>query len=251
MTQPQVRYQGLSVLVHGPAKGGKSRFGSSGPAPRLILDAEAGSRFVPGTKVWWDPARSAPPVPDGTWDSCLVAVSEFRQVSQARQWLASGQHPFASVTLDSVSEIQQRCVDQLVGTDQMKTQDWGALLRIVSDEIRKFRDLVMHPVKPLWTVCFICQTAEKGATHAKWRPLVQGQLRDTLPYIPDVCGYLFVNPPMDAAGTWPGNRLLVGPHPDFESGERVNGALGYIVDNPNLTEMLYRVIAMEQGYVTA
>lgn len=241
-------YQGISVLVHGPAKQGKSRLGNTGPAPRLIIDSEAGSRFVPVPKRWWDPNREPPPQPDGTWESCLVAVNEFSQVSRARQWLMSGQHPFASVTLDSVSEIQQRCVDQLVGTDQMKTQDWGALLRMVSDEIRKFRDLVQHPFKPLWTVCFICQTRERGS-HSKWQPLVQGQLADVLPYIPDVCGYLFANPPMDAVGTWPGNRLLVGPHPDFVTGERVNGCLGYIVDQPNLTTMLQTVLASQQQYM--
>jgi hypothetical protein len=194
---------------------------------------------VPGRKITWNPLTGPPPAADGTWESCMVYVHDYLTVSAALQWLQSGQHQFASVVLDSVSDMQQRCVDQLVGTDPMKTQDWGQLLRTVSDTIRKFRDLVTHPTNPLWAVVFICMTSEKNG---KWGPLVQGQLRDVLPYYVDICGYMFVNAPTDTAQGWPGNQLLISPHPQYEAGERVNGVLGPIVSSPNIISMLTTVI---------
>lgn len=236
---------GLSVLIHGPAKAGKSTCAATAPAPRLVLDAEAGSEWVPGKKTYWNPLEGPPPAADGTWDTCLVRVRQFRDVELAFQWLASGQHPFNSVILDSVSEIQQRCVDQLVGADQMKTQDWGSLLRIVSSTIRQFRDLKTHPTHPLWAIVYVCETAEKGSVHSKWRPNVQGALQDKLPYIPDICGYMWVDRGESGALT---RRLLIGPHPDYEAGERVGGVLGYVIDNPDITVMLQTLIAAQQAY---
>lgn len=238
--------EGLSILVHGFSKVGKSRFAATAPAPRLILDAEAGSRFVPGIKKSWDPQTQQPPVYDGTWDTCIVAVTEYNTITAALRWLQSGQHPFNSVVIDSISEVQQRGVDTIAGADLMKIQDWGTLLRMVSDTVRKFRDLVAHPTHPLWAVVYIAMT-DKGKSD-KWEPLVQGALRAFLPYYVDVCGYLFVNPPVDAEGTWPGNRLLVSPHPEYETGERVGGIFGQVIDNPNVHEMVMRVVAAQQAY---
>ena len=169
---------GLSIIVHGPSKAGKSRFAATAPSPRLILDAESGSRFVPGRKVGWDPRTQAPPTSDGTWDTCLVPVHDYDTITAALHWLQSGQHPFNSVVIDSVSEVQQRAMDSIVGIDPMKIQDWGTLLRMVSDTVRKFRDLVSHPTHPLYAVVYIAMTTQRDG---KWRPLVQGQLRDFLP----------------------------------------------------------------------
>jgi AAA domain len=226
------------MIIFGASKCGKSWLGSTTPAPRLILDAESGSRFVPGRKTRWDPKTQQPPQADDTWETCLVPVHDYATVQAALQWLISGSHPFNSVVLDSISEIQQRAVDSLVGTDQMRQQDWGALLRVVSDTVRKFRDLVSNPVHPLWAVVYLAMAMQRDG---KWRPLVQGQLRDYLPYYADICGYLFANPPIDAAGTWPGNRLLVMSHPDFETGQRVGGVFGQIIDNPDISQMVRTV----------
>lgn len=230
---------GISVLVHGDSKIGKSRIGLSTPTPRLVLDAESGSRFVFGGIVTWDPKTQQPPAADGTWQTCHVPVHDYATVSAALRWLQSGQHPFASVTLDSISEIQQRAVDSIAGTDQMKRENWGELLRTVSETVRKFRDLTTHPTRPLWAVVYIAMTTKPEGK--KWQPLVQGALKDFLPYYVDVCGYLFINPPVDTAGTWPGNRMLVTPHPDYVAGERVGGIFGQIIENPDVSAMVRHV----------
>lgn len=232
-TDPEIP-QAVSWLIHGASKCGKSTLADTSPAPRLHLDAEGGmgTRFTPSRKKLWDPTRQKPPVHDGTWDTCVVYVRSYNDVKYTYDWLNSGQHPFASVILDSISEIQQRAVDSLVGKDQMKTQDWGTLLRDVSAQVRQFRDLCAHPTRPLMAVVMIAMTTKKDD---KWRPYVQGQLADRLPYYVDICGYLYVDQQSDGDTV---RKLLVAQHPMFEAGERVGGRLGDVVTDPNIEKMI-------------
>lgn len=224
----------VSWLIHGSSKCGKSTLADTAPAPKLHLDAEGGmgTRFTPSKKRLWDPTRQRPPAPDGTWDTCVVHVRDYNTVRFAYDWLSSGQHPFVSVILDSISEIQQRAVDSLVDNDLMKIQDWGQLLRDVSRLVRAFRDLANHPVKPIQAVVLIAMTVQKND---KWRPHVQGQLADWLPYYVDVCGYMFPFTTEDGRTV---RRLLVTQHPQYEAGERVGGRLGQYVEDPDIARMI-------------
>jgi len=191
-----------------------------------------GTRFLTSKKKVWDPRKEEPPVNDGSWETCVVHVRDYDSVKMTYDWLNSGKHPFRSCTLDSISEVQQRAMDSLVGVDQMKTQDWGTLLRDVSQLVRKFRDLAAHPTKPLESVMMIAMTHQ---TDDMWRPYVQGALAARLPYYVDVCGYMFVD--RDDNG-FEHRKLLVAQHPQFEAGERVGGVLGQVVENPNISTMI-------------
>lgn len=224
---------GISVITYGPSKSGKSYLGDTTPAPRLVLDAEMGSRFTPSTKVAWDPKREAPPVPDGTWDTAIVPVHDYQSVLKAYEWLNSGKHPFRSVVIDSISEVQQRLADSLVGTNPMQLQDWGTMLRQASALIRQFRDLTTHGIKPIETVLIIAmmKVRQDGTKH----PYVQGQLQTTLPYYVDILSYLEAVVQEDGTIV---RRLLIGPTPGYETGERVAGRLGHFIDNPKLVDML-------------
>lgn len=226
---------GISLIVYGESKSGKSWMGDTTPAPRLILDAEGGSRFTPSKKVTWNPAAEAPPKYDGTWDSCLVPVNSYQAVKQAYEWLYSGQHPFNSVVIDSISETQQRCVDDIAGSNQMTTPDWGTLLRTVSSLVRGYRDLITHPTKPLASVMMIAMLDDAAMPR---RPLLQGKMRSFLPYFFDLCGYLGVFRSDEGVVF---RRLIISATPEFVAGERVGGRLGEYVDNPNVSEMLARV----------
>lgn len=229
-------HYGLNAIVFGHSKRGKSYLGDTTPPPRLVLDAEAGSRFTPSRKTQWDPNQS-PPTPDGSWDTAIVPVRSFRDVNNAYAWLNSGKHPFKSVVLDSVSEIQQRIVDDIAGTQAMKQQDWGQLLRVGSDLIRKFRDLVTNPVNPLDAVIYIAMAKQRPGDSV-WIPYVQGSLATVFPYFVDICAYLDFVANEDGSTV---RRLFIGPIPGFETGERVGGRLGHYIDNPNVATMLETV----------
>ena len=218
--QPQRRrVQGISSLVYGFAKAGKSSLADSGPVPRLIVDIEGTSFWTPSRKIYWEPMREPVPVWDGSWDSCVVQTKDVTTIDHVYKILATGQHPFNSASVDSVTEMQQRIIDERVGWKKIERDDWGVLLRRVSWTTRQWRDLVSHPTHPIWTLTFVAGVHMDGRV-GKWRPLVQGQVGDFLPYYVDVLGYLGAMPD----GT---RHLLVGPHPQYETGERVGGRLPY------------------------
>jgi hypothetical protein len=225
------KQQGLSFLVHADAKAGKSCFADSGPRPRLIEDIEGTSYWTPSRKIYWDPMREQPPHPDtrltagygkpsvtDAWESCIVMIRQAREIDKVYQVLASGQHPFNSMSVDSVTEMQQRVIDQLSpGAGKVDRDQWGIILRKITAMVRAYRDLITHPTKPLWSVTFVAGSSQYNG---KWRPMVQGQSRDHLPYYVDVLGYIHANPDNT-------RDLLIGPHPTYETGERIGGRLPY------------------------
>jgi hypothetical protein len=200
----------------------------------VVLDAEGGSRFTPSKKVLWDPNQE-PPKHDGTWDTAIVYVRDFNTVAQVYQWLNSGQHPFKSVVLDSLTEIQKRCIDQIAGDQQLRMQDWGEVLRRMEKQVRDFRDLTMHPTNPLQGVVYINLTVDKEGTK---RPAVSGSLGVSLPGFVDVVGYLFTQ--MVEENSVLQRRMLVQPYNNIVAKDRTN-RLGTVVDDPNLERMIEQV----------
>ena len=231
--------RGISILIHGPAKVGKSTLADTSPAPRLFLDVESGgSDFTLSKKTYWDPKKDKPPVPDGTWDTAVVYVRDYEDINRAYEWLNSGKHPFRSVILDSISESQVRATDKITGGGEMDLKKWGVLLREVGGSARKFRDLVTHPVKPLEAVVIVAMTHQRNGT-GNWTPFVQGQLRVSLPYLYDLLAYLG-EPVRNPDGSM-SRRLLTGPAPGYDAGGRFDSWLPHVIDNPNITDMLQRI----------
>ncbi len=242
LARPRRKVQGISCCVHGLAKAGKSSLGDSGPVPRLIVDIEGTAFWTPSRKIEWNPMTEPVPRADGSWDSCLVIAKEARVIQQVYKVLASGAHPFNSACVDSITEFQQRIIDERVGWGKVGRDDWGVLLRQVSWATRQWRDLITHPTKPLWTLTFVAGT-HWDERLSKWRPLVQGQVGNFLPYYVDILGHLGAFPDQS-------RHLLIGPHPSYETGERVGGRLPYSLpigypgrDGYTMESMLAQVLA--------
>jgi len=230
----------LSLLIHGPSKHGKTTFAvTTSPAPRLILDVESASRFLPVRKVQWNPVSQAPPEFDGTWDTAVVAVHDFNTALKAYDWLKSGKHPFKSVILDSISELQVKAQESVNGRDRMQTQHWGELLSKVSFFGRDLRDLTTHPTNPVEAVVITAMTKDKDGVQA---PALQGQIADQVPYWYDVTGYFYRNQVIDPETSQPVDQrhLYIGSNPMFVSGTRAPGLPEDIV-NPNIETLLEEV----------
>src|SRR5690606_9996390 len=135
--------------------------------------------------------------------------------------------------VDSITEVQRRLKKNLKGTDQMQIQDWGNLLTQMDTVIRELRDLGDNQHSPVEVVVFIAETRQQTN---KWIPYMQGQIAVSLPYAVDICGYLYVDNVLDENGQPTGQvrRLLVTPHPQYEAGERVQGAVGPVIDQPDV-----------------
>jgi hypothetical protein len=156
-------------------------------------------------------------------------------MQKAYEWLQSGQHPFRSVVIDSITELQKRVIDQTSGVSQPTQQDWGSVLRVMEDTVRKYRDLLTHPTRPLECVVLIALTHHRDG---KFRPFVKGALELTLPGFIDVVGYIYVEPDVDSVLQ---RKMLIAPLGEFDAKDRTNAitvAYGPVVTNPDLEQML-------------
>jgi hypothetical protein len=221
----------ISIVIHGESGVGKSWLGDTAPGPRLILDAEGGSRFTPSPKVAWDPVREEVPTGLDPDTSVIVVTRDFETVRHTFAALNTGQHEFESVVWDSLTEIQRRCLDAIAGIEQPTQQDWGALLRQMEAVVRAFRDLTFHPIKPLQMVAYISLSRMVDGV---WRPNVQGQLATSMPQYVDVVGYLYTKTGEDGHLQ---RNLMTAPYTGFAAKDRTN-KLGENVPAPNLTEMM-------------
>lgn len=222
---------------------------STAPFPLLVLDAEGSWKFIdeagfksgkPLRKKTWDPLRESIPRHDGSWDVVRVHVDSWQTMTSVYQHLSQSQHDFKSLVLDSITEVQRRCKTKIKGTEQMQIQQWGQLLDQMDGLIRGFRDLMFLDTNPITCVIFV---AETKMDEGKWRPYMQGQIRYTMPYWVDICGYLFTEQRPNGDQTEKVKRLLIGAgvNPAYVAGERVQGRLPDIIDNPNISDMLARV----------
>lgn len=240
----------LSVLVHSDSKEGKSTLSSTAPTPVLVIDAEGSWKFidqagyrsgVPLRSIKWDPLREAIPRWDGSWDVCRVHIDKWSTMEACYNHLLQTEHDFSSIVLDSITEIQRRCKANIKGsTAKMEYQQWGELLERMDGVIRGFRDLTLLP-NPVRFVLFNAETVMKDG---RWRPNMQGAVRDTLPYWVDMCGFLFteMKPNGDQAPIKV-KKLLIGAgvSPAHIVGERVQGRLPDIIDNPHFTNIMNHI----------
>ena len=243
----------LTAMIYGESKVGKSSLAVTAPYPRLMLDVEGGHRFLPIVVKYWDPLREEPPVADGTWDTVVVQVRDYDTVVKAYQWLQLGKHQFKSLIIDSISELQVKCMDSIAGSEQMKMQQWGELLRHMGGLLRDLRDLTMHPTNPLEAV--VLTAMSRVTQDGKHRPYLQGQLAIQAPYFFDILGALtieqFPNPdPLQPP--YKVRRLYVERTNEYEAGERVQGRLGSIVEQDKLSieVMLDTIFGQKQTETT-
>lgn len=233
------------MLIHADSKEGKSTLTSTAPTPHLVLDAEGSWKFIdergfksgkPLRKKNWNPMTEVVPRWDDTWDVVRVHVDSWQTLRQTYLHLTQSEFDFVSLTTDSVTEAQRRCKANIRGEGQMQIQQWGQLLDQMDGLIRGFRDLMFLP-NPLRCVTFVAETVQKDG---KWRPFMQGQIRDTMPYWVDICGYLFTEMQADGDAHRKVKKLLVGAgvNPAYIAGERVQGRLPDIIENPNIQDMM-------------
>jgi hypothetical protein len=234
--------QTLAAVIHGESGAGKSYFGGTLPGPRLILDAEGGSRFIKANKRKrkWDPLTQEPPKlaveGEEPWDAVVVNILNWKQLFAAYQWLASGRHEFRSVVIDSLTEVQKRLVDDIVGVEQPTLQDWGTIGRNFEDMIRKFRDLTFHEQNPI-NVAMLCLThLRDGET----RPFLKGAIELALPAFVDVVGFLWADSSTTHANQTD-HHMLLSPANKVIAKDRT-GALvdkyGPVCTNANFTDWL-------------
>lgn len=243
MTQTMALDRALSVLVHASAKQGKSTLSVTAPAPRVYCDVESAARFLEAEgrirAVKWNPDEP-PPEYDGSWDTAVVATRDFETVAKVYRHLNSGNHPFKSLIIDSISELQFRVVDNMTGRQQPTMQQWGGVYRDVGGFVRDIRDLTMHPIKPLESVVIVAMTRQIDGKYVPW---CQGQLQTVLPFLLDATAYLYTDTDPDTGQ--PVRMLLTQPTAEFEAGNRIGNKWPMVIREPNIQQMISDVFGPE------
>jgi hypothetical protein len=232
------RKRGMSFLLHGHSKVGKTTLALTGPYPRLLLDAEAAAHLLPNKLVWWDPFTEPMPIADGSWDTCVVDVDNFEVVTKVYEILKTGMHQFKTLVIDSISELQSTIMKMT-----MRQQDWGLVLAKLSDLCRNLRDLPRKRNNPIEMVVLTAMTKKydtlPDGSGGIYKPYLQGQISSLIPYWYDVTAYYFIQPYRDpnTGQVTQVRRLLTGKNAEFEAGNRVHGMEEYI-NYPNLEQII-------------
>lgn len=235
------------MLVHGLSGAGKTTLAATAPKPLLLLDVEMASRFVRGRKIKWNPLTDAPPVADGTWDICVVSVDKFEKADKAYEYLKSRRHPFKSVVVDSISELQAKAVEKIKGRQQLQTQDWGKLLSQMAFFCRDLRDLTGDDDNIIEAVIITAMSKDYDGI---LKPYLQGQIAAQIPYWLDITAYMYVTQNQDqTTGVITDTRnLLIGNHPNYEAKSRVPG-LPPVIENPDVTALLDGIFGIDETVV--
>jgi hypothetical protein len=257
MTEDRNPRHNATFLVYAETKRGKSTLGASCPGPVLALDAEGSWNAFEGRKnpnnpsqpyrvVWWDP-NEAPPKADGTWDICVVDVLRWETVEQVIQWTIQPDHPFQSIVVDSVTQLQKRCKEALPGFQSGNQQysDWGQLLTRMSEKIQRFRDMVKDVRNPFRVALF---TAEGDLRQdGKYVPNMEGALRKGIAYWMNTTACLTVKQVPNADGIIAADSplvrsLMVKPNPQYITGSHFEDRFTTnSIENPNITTMMGQI----------
>ena len=232
------------LLLFGEPKTGKTSLAETAPGPRLILDAEGGTEWLASETVAWDPLAGPPPdVKDDV--SVVVHITDWELLERVNRYLQKGTHPFRSVILDSITELQKQA-KRAVTTSGMKLQDWGTLLDKMDPVLREIRDLTKAPGSPVEVVVLVALGNTKDD---KIIPDIQGSMARSLAGQMDTLAYLRVGQ-MNSDGTQD-RELLVDARQGITAGDRTkvlrrtfNGVIPIRIDDEtdeltwNLTQLL-------------
>ena len=229
--------RGITTLIHGAPKVGKTWLGASAPAPVLILDAESGgAEFISRPKVHWDWQAGPPPAPDGTWEVTIATVTTADDIARILAYTRND-WPYRSVVMDSITAIQARIRQQLAPSGAMEIADWGRLLAAVERLVRHLCDL---PLYVPMTEAVIMIAGSKMDDHGKWIPLIQGASREVVEYAVDLLAWLTVT---DAGE----RRLLTRPKAHAAAGNRLGGLLPEVLTDPDLTDVITTLTGGKNG----
>lgn len=175
----------IKVLAYGPSGGGKTSLMSTMPGPVLVLLTEKQGemsirRVNPQAKIRYieDKIRCkchgklAAKCPDGA-PKGTEKVRAADDLYATLDELATKKHPFVSVVLDSLTDLQQVLLSDMKGGKpgaQISLPEWGKLIDRTKDLVIRLRNLNMH-------VGIICLSDEVQDNNSRmiYRPSLAGK----------------------------------------------------------------------------
>ncbi len=227
----QERSSWYNILIYGDSGTGKTTLAGSADAvpsmrPVLFVDIEGGTESL---------KHSYPEVD-------TVRVTTWKEMQQVYNALHEGNHPYRTVVLDSLSEIQKFNMYNIMQDLMQKRPDldpdvpgmreWGKNLEQMRRMVRGFRDLHMHTI---FTALSNSDKDQKtGLT--TMQPMLSGKLAKEVAAFLDVVMYYYVKQIGDGSDA-EFKRLLLTQKTDSQIAKDRTGRLPMIIESPTMMEI--------------
>lgn len=228
--------QNQNFCLYGDSGVGKTRLAASAPKVLMIDVNDRGHDSV---------RRDIDPK--------FIQVERWQEVNDIYWYLQEGDHDFESVAMDTVSNLQNICMDFVLGDeaardasrdpDMPARQAWGKVGKLMRTQIINFRNLPMN-------VIFVAQLRVKASgddedmdTEITYGPEVSPSIEKTLKAAVGTIGYLtkrevvVKNKRKGTARREIRRRLLIGDSERYVTKDR-NGVFPEHIDAPDLADML-------------
>jgi hypothetical protein len=228
--------QNQNFLVYGDSGTGKTRFTATAPKILMLDVNDKGHDSV---------RRDINPD--------FIQVEYWREINDIYWFLQEGDHDYESVGIDTVSNLQNICMDFVMGDevardasrdpDMPSRQAWGKVGKLMRTQIINYRNLPINTI-------FVAQLRAKQTgddedeeSEIVYGPEVSPSIEKTLKAAVGTIGYLtkrevvIRNKKTKQARKEVRRRLLLGDSERYISKDR-NGMFPEHIDAPDLAEML-------------
>lgn len=221
----------VNMMVYGESGVGKTQLMGSADAlpemrPMLVIDIEGGTLTLANTYP----------------EAEVVRVQNWDEMQSLYNELHRGQHPYRTIGIDSLTEIQKFSMYQIMKDVVKKDPDrdpdipglreWGKNLEQIRLFVRAFRDL---PVNTIFTALSTTAKDPKTGT-VTTRPGLPGKLGSEVAAFLDIVTYLYVKNIREGDSIERKRFLLTGATENQVAKDR-SGSLPLVIEDPTMRQI--------------